>query len=390
MQWFLFRRIVNARNGLSGKVVAAETCETSGLDDPKSLSQYRIIHVSTERELNGAFGLGVQDVQDRDVLVILKKQSHLTPTRMVAAEEKTQKSPDKDAISRATADLVPKNSERSTATPPSFRDFHTELRRIIISLIDVAQKLLALNPEAIALYRNVKALEEDDDDQEEFDGEGYKVDDQALQQLLEMGFPVSRAQRALQQNQMSVTQAMEWLIEHDGISPTLSQSQSSSSMPHDEASPPSPAPQRETAGSSTASRSGLDELTEVFRRIRWRKEFKPNPTVLASLLEMGFEEEAVISALRHCNNQQDAACEWLLGEEQAPVADEGGVDPQGPLFQAILENPVVQLGLSNPKLLLAFEDMLQNPLNSTQWMNDPETGPVMLQISRIFQTLNRQ
>ena len=37
----------------------------------------------------------------------------------------------------------------------------------------------------------------------------------------------------------------------------------------------------------------------------------------------------------------------------------------------------------------AFEDMLENPLNSTQWMNDPETGPVMLQISRIFQTLNR-
>uniref|UniRef100_A0A8C4Q0T3 Uncharacterized protein n=1 Tax=Eptatretus burgeri TaxID=7764 RepID=A0A8C4Q0T3_EPTBU len=65
-----------------------EKCETSGPDDPKSLSRYRIIHVSTERELNGAFGLGVQDVQDRDVLLILKKQSNLTPTRMVAAEEK--------------------------------------------------------------------------------------------------------------------------------------------------------------------------------------------------------------------------------------------------------------------------------------------------------------
>lgn len=37
----------------------------------------------------------------------------------------------------------------------------------------------------------------------------------------------------------------------------------------------------------------------------------------------------------------------------------------------------------------AFEDMLENPLNSTQWMNDPDTGPVMLQISRLFQTLNR-
>lgn len=41
------------------------------------------------------------------------------------------------------------------------------------------------------------------------------------------------------------------------------------------------------------------------------------------------------------------------------------------------------------RLPTAFEDMLENPLNSTQWMNDPETGPVMLQISRIFQTLNR-
>lgn len=37
----------------------------------------------------------------------------------------------------------------------------------------------------------------------------------------------------------------------------------------------------------------------------------------------------------------------------------------------------------------AFEDMLDSPLSSAQWMNDPETGPVMLQISRIFQTLNR-
>lgn len=47
--------------------------------------------------------------------------------------------------------------------------------------------------------------------------------------------------------------------------------------------------------------------------------------------------------------------------------------------------------LSRPRSVFptAFEDMLENPLNSTQWMNDPETGPVMLQISRIFQTLNR-
>lgn len=117
-------------------------------------------------------------------------------------------------------------------------------------------------------------------------------------------------------------------------------------------------------------------------------------------------------------------CEWLLGDRKPSPEDmDKGIDTDSPLFQAILENPVVQLGLTNPKTLLgtsrfvrkrqletspritdvefashvcvyvcvcvAFEDMLENPLNSTQWMNDPETGPVMLQISRIFQTLNR-
>lgn len=53
---------------------------------------------------------------------------------------------------------------------------------------------------------------------------------------------------------------------------------------------------------------------------------------------------------------------------------------------AAAEGAVTQPGSVFPA---AFEDMLENPLNSTQWMNDPETGPVMLQISRIFQTLNR-
>lgn len=83
-------------------------------------------------------------------------------------------------------------------------------------------------------------------------------------------------------------------------------------------------------------------------------------------------------------------CEWLLGDRKpSPEELDQGIDPDSPLFRAILDNPVVQLGLTNPKTLLAFEDMLENPLNSTQWMNDPDTGPVMLQISRLFQTLNR-
>lgn len=46
-------------------------------------------------------------------------------------------------------------------------------------------------------------------------------------------------------------------------------------------------------------------------------------------------------------------CEWLLGDRKpSPEELDKGIDTNSPLFQAILENPVVQLGLTNPKTLL--------------------------------------
>ncbi|KAG8538303.1 hypothetical protein GDO81_022887, partial [Engystomops pustulosus] len=256
--------------------------------------------------------------------------------------------------------------------------FQTELRKILVSLIEVAQKLLALNPDAVELFKKANAmLDEDEED---------RVDELALRKLTEMGFPESRAVKALRLNHMSVTQAMEWLIEH------ADDPAADTPLPNENAS--------EVAGASAsgdpkpsqgATAEDLkDELTEIFKKIRRKREFRPDPRAVIALMEMGFDEKEVIDALRVNNNQQDAACEWLLGDKKPSPEDlDKGIDTSSPLFQAILDNPVVQLGLTNPKTLLAFEDMLENPLNSTQWMNDPETGPVMLQISRIFQTLNR-
>ena len=37
----------------------------------------------------------------------------------------------------------------------------------------------------------------------------------------------------------------------------------------------------------------------------------------------------------------------------------------------------------------AFEDMLENPSTSSFYINDPETGPVLLQVSRIVQGFAR-
>ncbi|XP_074066779.1 ubiquitin-associated domain-containing protein 1 isoform X2 [Macrotis lagotis] len=297
--------------------------------------------------------------------------------RCLKHKKQEQKAPDKDAILKATAN-IPSHSVDRTVAHHSMRDFQTELRKILVSLIEVAQKLLALNPDAVELFKKANAmLDEDDDD---------RVDEVALRQLTEMGFPENRAVKALRLNHMSVTQAMEWLIEHSEDPTVDTPLPGHTSLEAAGASASSQA----TGGPNTEGEEVKDELTEIFKKIRRKREFRPDPRAVIALMEMGFDEKEVVDALKVNNNQQNAACEWLLGDRKPSPEDlDKGIDPESPLFQAILDNPVVQLGLTNPKTLLAFEDMLENPLNSTQWMNDPETGPVMLQISRIFQTLNR-
>ncbi|XP_007439968.1 ubiquitin-associated domain-containing protein 1 [Python bivittatus] len=362
-------------------------CVPGSLEDPKCVTHHKLIHAASEKVLNDTKTVLEENIQDRDVLVLVKKRAPPAPPKMadVSAEEKRkqeQKAPDKEAILKATTSLPSHSVDRSVAHH-NMRDFQTELRKILVSLIEVAQKLLALNPDAVELFKKANAmLDEDEDD---------RVDEIALRQLTEMGFPESRAVKALRLSHMSVTQAMEWLIEH-ADDPTVDAPMPDHVSMESTAEEAGPAVPQAVNGASSAAgqEEAKDELTEIFKKIRRKREFRPDPRAVVALMEMGFDEKDVVDALRVNNNQQNAACEWLLGDRKPTPEDlDKGIDPASPLFQAILENPVVQLGLTNPKTLLAFEDMLENPLNSTQWMNDPETGPVMLQISRIFQTLNR-
>lgn len=360
-------------------------CVQGSLEDPKSVTHHKLIHAASERVLSDTKTVVEENIQDKDVLLLIKKRAPPPPPKMteVSAEEKRkqeQKAPDKEAIVKATTGLSSHNADRTVAHH-NMRDFQTELRKILVSLIEVAQKLLALNPDAVELFKKANAmLDEDEED---------RVDETALRQLTEMGFPESRAMKALRINHMSVTQAMEWLIEH-ADDPTADVPLPDQTISESAAAAPSGAEAGAHSNLEASAETIKDELTEIFKKIRRKREFRPESRAIVALMEMGFDEKEVIDALRVNSNQQDAACEWLLGDRKPSAEDlDKGIDTSSPLFQAILDNPVVQLGLTNPKTLLAFEDMLENPLNSTQWMNDPETGPVMLQISRIFQTLNR-
>ena len=95
-------------------------------------------------------------------------------------------------------------------------------------------------------------------------------------------------------------------------------------------------------------------------------------------MEMGFAEKEVEDALRLHNNNQSAACDWLLGDRSnrpASNADSSsfeGLDVDSSLYEAIMTNPIVQQGLNNTRCLHAFLSMLENPTTTTHYLNDTE------------------
>lgn len=327
-----------------------------GEEGAKDSPDYKVILLSPRRVLEDQHTIEQEGIIEGDqFLVSHKRRSNSLPFRKGMAS----KGPDQHMIKACTEYL---GEEKGTAaTNPGLGyagmfDFFGELKRILVSLTEVA-----------SLVQHVPSDEDQESDMETDDE--LQIDPLCLQKLTDMGFTATRGTKALIMNQMCPVQAMEWLLQHE--------------TDHDIDEPLTP--------------QQIQNYSPEKRRKRKRggaggrkKEFVPNPRALSTLKEMGFEEKDVVMALKYSSNNQERALDWLLGDRQ-PVDQtlDGGLDPSSPLYAAIMDHPVVQLGMTNPRILHAFEDMLENPNNSGQYINDPEIGPVLLQISRIVQSFSR-
>ena len=149
--------------------------------------------------------------------------------------------------------------------------------------------------------------EEDDDEEEEgVDGEEEDEDDEdphdlqwdnaeALQQLIDMGFPENRARKALQINRGHAQLGMEWLLEHEGdedIDEPLS---------------------------AEDLRILLSEARQVGRQ-------PSDEAAVQRLMEMGFSEDDIVEALEHCEHNFEAATAWLLGERGDVGMEDDGME----------------------------------------------------------------
>lgn len=114
-------------------------------------------------------------------------------------------------------------------------------------------------------------------------------------------------------------------------------------------------------------------------------EFHPDEKAIEGLKEMGFNEYEIIDALRLNKNKQEKATEWLLNTDRINTEDiTTGLDPHCHLYKAITENPVIRLGLSTPKSLLAFFGIIDTSESASFWMSDPETSNVITTVFRVY------
>lgn len=101
-------------------------------------------------------------------------------------------------------------------------------------------------------------------------------------------------------------------------------------------------------------------------------------------------------------------CEYLLSDRRPKYEDlQRGLSKDNPIFKALINSPLVQVGLIKPKIFFgklklmpwigskgqcslnylictAFLQLIEEPNNTSKFFSDPETSPILSQIFRIY------
>jgi len=296
----------------------------------------------------------VAGLKDGDVVVLLAARPR--PTRSHAGEQ-AEAPPTARAILAATQRRATKGETNLAANGHSRRPKEGRRRRTRrVSLVLPALDSEIFDRESLLAEAEAEAeeaAEEHDHLQQHQPHESEerlrlpRVPPLALQGLLEMGFPVARAHKALLLNGMNVRATMEWLFTH-------------------------------------ADDEDVDSpLTEEERRrvVERARNFSVDSEAVRQLSEMGFNEEEVTRALEYSGNDQEVALSWLIGDQrEAGYDDETNEnDGFGEAVRAVFGGHEVR-GQVSDQVLQALQNVLMNPQTAINYLNDPEIGSILQQL----------
>uniref|UniRef100_A0A182NFH0 UBA domain-containing protein n=1 Tax=Anopheles dirus TaxID=7168 RepID=A0A182NFH0_9DIPT len=383
--------------------------------------RYRMIRSHGRRVFRDDDLLANGDVRDEEEFLLVAKRIDATPA------EESLKGPSPAEILAATRHIP---LSRINQASVNFNlgmlqsDLQQDLRRIMISLSKASAYVHGTGPCAeklIALFQ-----------QRLINRKRHQIS--SVETLLEMGFSLDKIHQALQITKNVFPAALDWLIQNDstaklfncdknapGASSSATTNQQSNaggaSTVEDESPGSSVGRKNSNADSSDSHQSGstassrgnsIDEediedrgspkqadpfavkhenvaaLLEIVR-LYSEKSVVPVPELVASIAEMGFEEETVREVLIATHNNQTAACEWLLGNRTKSVQGvNDGLPDESPILRVLMGSPQVQISLGNPKMFIALISMLDNSSTMSMWLSDNDTSSVLGHILRTY------
>ncbi|XP_076635302.1 kip1 ubiquitination-promoting complex subunit 2 isoform X2 [Colletes latitarsis] len=357
--------------------------------------QFRLIHSSKFTQLVDDHNINDEKINKHDTLILVEIRP--IPVKENLFED-ALKGPNEEAILQVTNNLPVRNPPRPISSVDCPADFQNEVQKILITLVKASAKILMHSSETQKFYNILK--------------EKLKarckptIDPNAVETLMKMGYSHAKILKALRLRKSNLIDALGWLMEHqnDPDDDDYDDDLDLVSIEKDNykyvADPSSSTSAKKKSfkdacielfegGSQNLKNDGnlisiVDLILESFHRYK-KMDFKPNSSAVKSLLKMGFEENSIIDALKITGNNQTNACEWLLGERRRSLQDLGeGLDLQSPIYKAIINNPHIQLSLTNPKMLLVYLSILETPTSMNVWINDLEVLLIFNRIHRIY------
>lgn len=287
----------------------------SAVDPAKNSLMFKLLHLRTGATLAEDITLQQQGVKNNDELLLLKRRLNI-PQIETDKQRDDNKVADATSIRKATENLPKKHHDCPQEEAISTLDFQSELRRILISLIEASERILYLNPEAAKILKQAEEIYLLKD----VPSRKPKLEESAVKQLTDMGFPENRARKALLLNQQSVMSAMDWLLSNESdpdIDAQLPGEFDSDSDGDSDNGKAATAAMESAAASDDGKESeegavgGVEpprfrSILETIRNFQ-QKEFRPNRRALYNLVEMGFSQKDAADALRVAGNKENAA-----------------------------------------------------------------------------------
>lgn len=386
-------------------------------DIDQLVGKYKLIRARNRTTFQDDDTLLKLGVRNEEEFLLVVRRTDFIPT------EENLKGPTIAEVLAATKHIPLSRTNQSTTNSNVGMlqtDLQQDLRRILISLARAsafvigsgccAEKLIALFNQRLVNRRR------------------HQV--RSIETLLEMGFSLDKIHQAMEITKNVFPAALDWLIQNDSSVKLLNcdtpaktiqtttivaggNEGNEASTSAGDRPPPLAEAEPDIDESANTSQAGspsgddasaqqhqdsdeddvqrfrqkvdhVEVLLDIIRQYSDRDVY-PTQEMVASIVEMGFNEKNVREALVATRNNQAAACEWLLGNRSKSLTElRDGLPQDSPILQVLLASPQVQISLGNPKMFIALLSMLDNSSTMTMWLSDNDISSVLGHILRTY------